>query len=456
LGANSTGSNNTSFGTTCLSNNTTGSQNTAVGAQSLPLATTANSNTAVGFQSLLNNTTGSFNTAIGINAGHVIANGNPNQTGSNSIFIGVDTRPLANGQANQIVIGNNAIGHGSNTVTLGNSSIVTTILRGNVGIGVIPSSWSLFKVLQGFGGGSLGFRTNAIELINNATYDGSNFIYLNTGTGANRYNVSDGDYIFNTAPSGTAGNVISFTERMRITSGGNVGIGTTSPSANLHIKSSSGSAIFRIEDAAGNALGRLQANAGDGNINLFEQNGYALTFGTSNTERMRITSGGDVLVGTSTNPGSGNYKFAIEQGGFDGLYVSVNQSPGGHAIRANRNGDGDVIFISRSGTNVGSISVSGALTSYNTSSDYRLKQDFKSFNGLDLVSKIKVYDYEWKSDNSRMNGVIAHELQEVVPYAVTGEKDAEEMQQVDYSKLVPILVQAIQELKSEIEILKNK
>jgi len=77
-------------------------------------------------------------------------------------------------------------------------------------------------------------------------------------------------------------------------------------------------------------------------------------------------------------------------------------------------------------------------------------------NGLDLVSKIKVYDYEWKADNSRMNGVIAHELQEVVPYAVTGEKDAEEMQQVDYSKLVPILVQAIQELKAEIEILKTK
>ena len=90
--------------------------------------------------------------------------------------------------------------------------------------------------------------------------------------------------------------------------GGNVGIGTTSPNANLHLKSSSGSAIFRIEDSAGVSVGRIQANAGDGNINFFEQNGYALTFGTSNTERARITSGGNFLIGTTTN---GNSKLKI-------------------------------------------------------------------------------------------------------------------------------------------------
>jgi hypothetical protein len=72
----------------------------------------------------------------------------------------------------------------------------------------------------------------------------------------------------------------------------------------LHLKSSSGSTIFRIEDSAGVAVGRLQANAGDGNINLFEQSGYALTFGTSNSERIRITSGGNVLIGTTTDVGA--------------------------------------------------------------------------------------------------------------------------------------------------------
>ena len=73
-----------------------------------------------------------------------------------------------------------------------------------------------------------------------------------------------------------------------------------------------------------------------------------------------------------------------------------------------------------------------------------------------MVSKIPVYDYKWKADESRSYGVMAHELQEVLPDAVVGEKDAEEMQGVDYSKIVPLLVKSIQELKAEIDILKAK
>jgi hypothetical protein len=73
-----------------------------------------------------------------------------------------------------------------------------------------------------------------------------------------------------------------------------------------------------------------------------------------------------------------------------------------------------------------------------------------------MVSKIPVYDFKWKTNESRSYGVMAHELQEVLPDAVTGDKDAEEMQDVDYSKIVPLLVKSIQELKAEIEILKNK
>lgn len=75
---------------------------------------------------------------------------------------------------------------------------------------------------------------------------------------------------------------------------------------------------------------------------------------------------------------------------------------------------------------------------------------------MDLVSKIKVYDYQWKEDETRAYGVLAHELQEVIPQAVNGEKDGEQMQGVDYSKLVPILVQAIQELNDKINKLENK
>ena len=87
---------------------------------------------------------------------------------------------------------------------------------------------------------------------------------------------------------------------------------------------------------------------------------------------------------------------------------------------------------------------------------YRLKEDFKQINGLETVSKIKTYNFKFKEEEFRMDGVIAHELAEVLPYAVSGEKDGKEMQGVDYSKLVPVLVKAIQELSAEITILKNK
>jgi hypothetical protein len=105
---------------------------------------------------------------------------------------------------------------------------------------------------------------------------------------------------------------------------------------------------------------------------------------------------------------------------------------------------------------VGSITSNGTIVSYNVTSDYRLKEDLKPIKGLEIVNKIKVYDYKWKSNDSRMDGVIAHELAEVLPYAVTGVKDGAEMQAVDYSKIVPVMVQAIKELKAELDTLKNK
>ena len=83
------------------------------------------------------------------------------------------------------------------------------------------------------------------------------------------------------------------------------------------------------------------------------------------------------------------------------------------------------------------------------------KEDLKEINGLEKISALKVYDFKFKNSENRMDGVLAHELAEVLPYAVHGEKDGKEMQGVDYSKLVPILIKAIQELKSENDTLKS-
>jgi hypothetical protein len=160
---------------------------------------------------------------------------------------------------------------------------------------------------------------------------------------------------------------------------------------------------------------------------------------------MRLTSGGNFLINSSSTPdgtsayGSG---FIKENLGRATLYMASSSTTTATLQ----------VFFNPNGV-VGSIGTTGSATAYNTSSDYRLKEDLQDFEGLDLVSKIPVYDYKWKADESRSYGVMAHELEEVLPQAVTGDKDAEDMQSVDYSKIVPLLVKSIQELSAKLEAL---
>ena len=108
-----------------------GAENMALGEQSLSLNTTGSKNVAAGRNSLFENTTGSSNLGWGFDAGRRISGGGANQTSNQSIFIGEDTRASAAANTNEMVFGHTTIGQGSNTVTLGNSSITKTFLRGN-------------------------------------------------------------------------------------------------------------------------------------------------------------------------------------------------------------------------------------------------------------------------------------------------------------------------------------
>jgi hypothetical protein len=170
-----------------------------------------------------------------------------------------------------------------------------------------------------------------------------------------------------------------------------------------------------------------------------------LTFetGASYTERMRITSGGNVYVGPNTTT-NGTLNTVSTSSTF-GLSVT-DLANSGNLITFKNVSVAQVGFISQNGTN----------TTYSTSSDYRLKEDFKEVKGLESISAIKVYDFKFKNSENRMDGVIAHELQEIIPYAVVGEKDAVNEdgsinpQGVDYSMIVPTLVKAIQELNQKI------
>lgn len=325
------------------------------------------------------------------------------------------------------------------------------------------------------------FGAAAMELITNdtlrltigstgaATYTGT--FRINTPNRSffvtsNAYSVSDGTLSSGFGMDGDGmylGNVTSSTgwtisnPQVTIRSSGNVGIGITNPNYLLHVNSSSTAAHIHLTNSTTGSTSndgtRLFAAGLD--TYLANREAGAIIFETSDTLRMKIDAGGDIYVGTSTpivnsNSGPGGWTYNVHS------YQAIATNAGVSLYLNRMNTDGGALVFRKNGVDVGSVSVTSSNTSYNTSSDYRLKQDFKDYNGLSLINSIKTYDYQWKIDESRMYGVLAHELSEVLPYAVQGEKDGEEMQGVDYSKIVPVLVKAIQELKAEIDELKAK
>jgi len=136
LRENTAGSNNTAAGMNALRVNTTGSYNTAAGMSALRVNTTGDYNTAAGMNALHENTTGDYNTAAGMDAGRYYGAGvDANATSFESVYLGALTRASADGRQNEIVIGYNAIGQGSNTAVLGHTTILNSYIRGNLTVG---------------------------------------------------------------------------------------------------------------------------------------------------------------------------------------------------------------------------------------------------------------------------------------------------------------------------------
>jgi hypothetical protein len=236
-------------------------------------------------------------------------------------------------------------------------------------------------------------------------------------------------------------------DRFYISGNGNVGIGTNSPLnitnfTSLQVNGVNSGLIMVSNNA--NIRGHLYVNSGG--VQIGSSSNDLVSFNTNDIEKMRITSGGSVCVRRTSSPSSA-YSMAIQEA----IMMAVST-----------NGNNMVNFFNQGDGYVASIVVNNSTVIYGVGSDYRLKEDYKDFNGLEKLSAIKVYDFKYKIDGYRMEGVIAHELQEVVPYAVTGVKDeknndgTDKIQNVDYSKIVPILVKAIQEQQAQIEELKAK
>jgi len=332
---------------------------------------------------------------------------------------------------------------------------------GNVGIGTSsPDTYGFFVVnsTNASSGVSTVIRNFTDTGGDNTRYAGVDFmIGSDNGTASIRAYRTNSAVDYQTAltfwTKGSGAGATSPTERMRITATGNVGIGTTSPAAQLQVSTTSTSqpAAYIEQNSAFNGL----AVTSSGNAGTY----YIANFRSTGVDRMRILDNGDLLIGTTSTSGvstgtSTNVGVVIE--GANGAITSQrNNNASIFLSKASGFTDGSLIKFFTQGINRGSISTDGVNTAYNTSSDYRLKEDLKEIKGLEKISAIKVYDFKWKNEELRTDGVLAHELAEVLPYAVTGIKDGEDTQGVDYSKIVPVLVKAVQEQQVQIEELKT-
>jgi hypothetical protein len=338
---------------------------------------------------------------------------------------------------------------------------------GNLGLGVTPSAWGSGLKAIDIGNGSAIFNpgSSAQTWIYNNAYNNSGAKYKNSGLGASWYQMVEGAHAWYTAPSGTAGNAISFTQAMTLDASGNLGVGTTSPAVRFHI-AGTGAPGLRIQDLDGtNQFGDIGCNGGEVSYVARNNtsNGAHVWYGwdgSTFSERARITSGGDLLVG-KTSSSTATPGFEVRK--VDATTTSLVVTTAGYfnALFNRQTDDGDSIIFQRQNSSVGSISVKTTLTSYNVTSDYRLKNTIAPMTGaLARVALLKPCTYKWNVDGSGGEGFIAHELAEVVPHAVTGEKDAVDAdgnpkhQGIDVSFLVATLTAAIQELKAEFDAYK--
>ena len=251
------------------------------------------------------------------------------------------------------------------------------------------------------------------------------------------------------------------TQHMRLTSTGNLGIGTTSPSAKLHLNTSDTTATYRIQGATSAAIDFYNSTTKNGallvNSSTFlvaADNSNPIVFNTGGSERARIDSSGNLLIGQT----AGNVYNQSSVSGFklDGSSgnLQVARSNGTPAFFNRLTSDGTMLDFRRDGTTVGSISVTASATAYNTSSDARLKDVTGEARGLEVITKLNPVAYNWKADGKADEGLIAQEVKEIVPNAVSGSED--EHYQMDYSKLVTHLVAGMKEQQEQIESLKSE
>ena len=279
-------------------------------------------------------------------------------------------------------------------------------------------------------------------------------------------------------------------ERMRIDSSGNVGIGAPA-NTNWHPSwfdavqiGNTGSTISasRTTYSSNNYLFLANNSYIDSSGNeKYARSSYALQATLGNSEfrwnqapigtagdnitwkrSMTLDVGGNLLVGTTDSTQWNNTTgkgFVINGSSGEVQIAKQSVSSIDPVLIVNRTGStsGNILDFRYAGSFKGGVTIDSTSVSYNTSSDERLKENIKDTTHTVDINDIQVREFDWKVDGSHQRyGFIAQELETVYPEAVHSPEDADEMKSVDYSKLVPLLVKEIQTLKARIETLENK
>ena len=250
-------------------------------------------------------------------------------------------------------------------------------------------------------------------------------------------------------------------ERMRIDSSGNLLVGGTTALGKIHLQGDVNGNIdtwIRNDNSGSSARAGIVLNASGNSwrmgVGSSANNGNALTWnvdiGGANTERMRIDTSGNLLVGTTTVGTSSQSGVTIAPG--SATYQAICHANGVAS------GNSYVTF-SYNGTIIGSIAQSGTTAVlYNVTSDARLKENVANADdAASLIDALQVRKFDWKADDSHQRyGFVAQELLEVAPEAVHQPADPDEMMAVDYSKLVPMLVKELQSVRARLAELEGK
>jgi len=357
---------------------------------------------------------------------------------------------------------------------------------GNMGLGVTPSAWgSTRKAFQvGTGASLIGSSTGT-----SFSEQGAN-VYLNSGSSeiyigtdfASKYRQANSVHSWYVAPSGTAGNAISFTQAMTLDASGNLGIGTSSPANKLDVQGVV-SALYSFE-----STGAVQANSANkiamslesasvGRIAVFGTD--SSTFGTTvfsraksnggTTESMRIDSSGNLLVGTTTPYRTG--QSAISSTSVYGLRIQPTSATNGIALEINApnvtSGTSSfLIAASAAGADKMYCYSNGNIVnvnnSYGTLSDVKLKENIVDASPkLADVMQLKVRNFNLKTEpDHKQIGFIAQELEQIFPALIdntTSPNDPDDViKSIKTSVLVPILVKAIQEQQALITTLTDR